>query len=846
MLFSHIAASETGRVLILAHRETLIDQAVEKLHKATGIFAAVECGERHALSSHRVVVASIQSMKRRLPKYAKDHFSLIICDECHHVMSDEWDAVLSYFGTARVLGVTATPDRSDRKSMSKVFQNVAFEIGLLELITAGYLCPLRAMKLPVEVPMKALSKRRCEVSEEEATDAVNGKIVDLASALADNIWDRKALIFLPRCDVSAHFAELLRSHGIDAKHTQGDGKDRDEVLAWFAEPGRKALCNAMLLCLDLKTEILTGRGWVTHETISPDDLVANWNTDGSVFFARPEEIVKRPLAPGEHMVSIQSKMTNIRVTNTHRMIVGCGAKRSKWKKISAQDVDGRDTFPGCGVAPPSGVLVIDEERAPSKRNIQANSYNLRNLKGMSYAESVTAAAQREERRCSMRRKQPHELTIDECYLIGFWIADGHVNRELIRGGLEYTMSQAPVYPNIIKWVDDLLERIGMHSVRKLRKSGSKVVIWSLCRGTGGGGQERSGVYGIEPYLEKNGTPLFWGLSEAQFDALVGGYWLGDGHHGKFESGIPKSLVFNDTKKPWMDLLCAIGSVRGWRCAMYPLPSKNPKHNDQWKVRMIKGAKVCLSHRTNITHEPFAAEDVWCVKTTSKNIITRRGGKVVVMGNTEGYDNPEVDAVCCLRPTKSRALYSQIVGRGTRKYPGKDYLLVIDPLWLSGEMDLCKPADLIAPNAEHRQFLQKRLDEGLDIVEAEKIALADVEELLAARLAEAEKNKKAPKGMVDPLAWAVGIHDSNLTEYEATMPWEEEPPTAEQMTALKRWKIWTERMTRGYAGKLLERIELREKLGLATPRQVMLLRQRKNPNAEIMTKAQAGQEIGSWR
>ncbi len=119
---------------------------------------------------------------------------------------------------------------------------------------------------------------------------------------------------------------------------------------------------------------------------------------------------------------------------------------------------------------------------------------------------------------------------------------------------------------------------------------------------------------------------------------------------------------------------------------------------------------------------------------------------------------------------------------------------------------------------------------------------DVEQALAAQLEEAAKNRKAPKGLVDPLAWAVGIHDSDLEEYEPTMPWEEEPPTENQMAVLSRAGIWTERMTRGFAAKLIDRLSHRSAMGLATPKQVMLLRRLGNPNAELMTREQAGYVI----
>lgn len=460
ILFSHAAATEKGRTLIIAHREELVSQAVQKLHKATGIFASVEQGSSRAMPGHGVIVASVQSMRRRLAKYAIDAFDLIICDEAHHSLSTEWQSVLKHFPNARILGVTATPDRSDRKSLGAFYQNVAFEIGLLELIGDGYLAPLRALRLGVELDARHLRlKNGGDIKADDAAELISPRMMELARAVASEIWDRKALVFLPRCDVSEAFAAALCAQGIEARHVAGVSDDREGVLGWFraAGPGT-ALCNAMLL-------------------------------------------------------------------------------------------------------------------------------------------------------------------------------------------------------------------------------------------------------------------------------------------------------------------------------------------------------------------------------------------------TEGYDQPDIDCIVCLRPTKSRALYAQIVGRGTRISPGKEFCLLLDPLWLSGEIDLCRPADLTAPNKLHRDKLQVRLDEGLDILAAETIAKADVEEALAKQLEEAAKNRKAPKGLVDPLAWAVGIHDSNLSEYEPAMPWEEEPPTIVQRKALSEWGVWTENITRGFAVKLLERIEQREALGLATPKQVLKLRQFGEPNADTMTKGQAGYFLG---
>lgn len=90
-----------------------------------------------------VVVGSVQSMCRdaRLARYAPDAFSLVMVDEAHHSASGSYRAVLEHFPNAKVLGVTATPDRSDRKGLAEVFDSIAYEYGMASAVRDGYLVP---------------------------------------------------------------------------------------------------------------------------------------------------------------------------------------------------------------------------------------------------------------------------------------------------------------------------------------------------------------------------------------------------------------------------------------------------------------------------------------------------------------------------------------------------------------------------------------------------------------------------------------------------------------------------------------------------------------------------------
>ena len=121
------------RVLILAHRGELLEQAADKLRQAVGLGCAVEKAGESCLSSwYRVVVGSVQTLMRekRLEQFPPDYFGTIVIDEAHHAVSDSYRRILDHFSDAKVLGVTATPDRGDMRDLGAVFESLAYEYTL--------------------------------------------------------------------------------------------------------------------------------------------------------------------------------------------------------------------------------------------------------------------------------------------------------------------------------------------------------------------------------------------------------------------------------------------------------------------------------------------------------------------------------------------------------------------------------------------------------------------------------------------------------------------------------------------------------------------------------------------
>lgn len=150
------------RVLVLAHRSELLEQASDKLKTATGLGTALEKAESTSIGSwYRVVVGSVQTMQRekRLKQFPPDYFDTIVVDEAHHCISDGYQKVLQYFDEANVLGVTATPDRGDMKNLGTYFDSLAYEYSLVEAIKSGYLTKIQAVTIPLSLDLTSVSQQ---------------------------------------------------------------------------------------------------------------------------------------------------------------------------------------------------------------------------------------------------------------------------------------------------------------------------------------------------------------------------------------------------------------------------------------------------------------------------------------------------------------------------------------------------------------------------------------------------------------------------------------------------------------------------------------------------------------
>lgn len=351
IVFASVAADRVragDRVLILAHRGELLQQAADKLRRSTGLVCAVEKAESSCLDSwFRVVVGSVQTLQRpaRLERFPPDYFGTIIIDEAHHAITDGYRRILDYFADAKVLGVTATPDRGDMRNLGEVFDSLAFEYKLTDAIREGYLCRILAQTIPLQLDISGVTLSGGDYAVGDLGTALDPYLDQIAAEMAARCADRRTVVFLPLIRTSQKFRDLLNAHGFRAAEVNGQSPDRAQVLEDFAAGRYNVLCNSMLLtegwdcpavdCVVIlrPTKVrslysqMVGRGtrlaegktdlllldflWMTekHELCRPADLVcqdravAQRMTDTLAASGCPEELEEAARQAGEEVVA---------------------------------------------------------------------------------------------------------------------------------------------------------------------------------------------------------------------------------------------------------------------------------------------------------------------------------------------------------------------------------------------------------------------------------------------------------------------------------------------------------------------------------------------------------------
>lgn len=254
-----------ARVIVLAHRKELIEQPKARLAqfwphlvKRAGIVMAT------ANECHRqIVIATVQTLGHSSGKRMKEllgfgKISLLIVDEAHHVSAASYQSVIDALSVAnpelKILGVTATPNRSDKKSIAETFDKESANVGVIRLIEEGHLCQPKLEGVTTNIDLSGVSVQGSgedrDYNKEQLIAAVETddcfKIV--VKTHMDYIKHRPTIAFVPSVNGAYRLAELLQAQGIKA--VAADAKtpaaERSDILTGFKEGRYTTLCNVAL------------------------------------------------------------------------------------------------------------------------------------------------------------------------------------------------------------------------------------------------------------------------------------------------------------------------------------------------------------------------------------------------------------------------------------------------------------------------------------------------------------------------------------------------------------------------------------------------------------------------
>jgi DNA repair protein RadD len=252
VVFSHIAqqaASKGNRIAVLVHRVELLEQASRSLN-AMGVRHGLIAPGRSMDLSLPVQVASVQTLARRLHKLPQDLFRLLVVDEAHHSNAGTWAKVLEHFRAARVLGVTATPCRTDGRGLGEWYGAMVLGPSPEWLTAEGYLAPARVFA-PPGIVLQGLRKRMGDYDMREAEQLLGAgqAMGDCLSHYRQHLEGRTAIAFCCSVAHAEAVARLFNDHGIHAASIDGtmDTATRRSLLERLGNGSLKVLTSCALI-----------------------------------------------------------------------------------------------------------------------------------------------------------------------------------------------------------------------------------------------------------------------------------------------------------------------------------------------------------------------------------------------------------------------------------------------------------------------------------------------------------------------------------------------------------------------------------------------------------------------
>lgn len=656
LVIADIASRLDSPLLVFQPSKEILEQNFAKLQSYGILDASVYSASVGRKEINRITFATIGSVMNHIEEF--DHFKYVLIDEAHGVNAagGQYEEFI-HRCKRKVVGLTATPYRLTSNAYGsmlkfltmtrpRIFGEVIYHVQVRALLDMGFLAKVTSYDLTCIDMSKVRSNstgadydefslrqeyRRCGFQEKlynTVTRVMSPKsgvprkgilvftrFVDEAQALVDRI-PGSAIVTgeTPKREREAILSGFKEGRipvvaNVGVLTTGFDYPELDTVI--MARP-TKSLALYYQCCLSMDTEILTKRGFVTYETIRKDDLVAAYD-EGQISFVPIQEIVHREVYDGERMVSFSNSFMDFKVTEDHDMLA-CSIGSSTYKKVPAIELFGYD---GLFKVPVSGI-----ERA----------------KGAA-------------------------LSDDEVAFIGYFVSDGNYNKHNNTVRLTQSFKNGP----ILERMERVIKKCGMRYTKtvSVRKDDKYLPLVHLIISKGMPRRKEDRERGLTGWAHLSGyllgckmwSELYEEFDERQFDIFINAINDADGsknYHADYDRQTMSICCGN--KKDYAERLQSLAARRGYRAHLARVERPGGRYIFMLRLRKVghstipgnntkdgsvKGKKAY--HRSRLRIDS-ASGYVWCVRDELGTIVTRRNGKIVIMGNC---------------------------GRAIRPFPGKD-------------------------------------------------------------------------------------------------------------------------------------------------------------------------------
>lgn len=637
-----MALGKGKRVCFICNRIQLIQQSFDTFWYQGFRDIGIIQGANTTNITAKLLVCSIQTLNSRggLP----EDVDLIILDEAHGVAGSSMYWPIMKNITCVGLSATCMQKGLGRHMEGlggNLFQGKVKPIAMKELIEMGFLVPMVAYG-PNEVA--DLSKVRTvagEYKEDELGEAMNKThlVGDVVKQWFKHAHNKQTMAFCVTIAHSMSICEAFQSMGINAVHVDYRMTDdqKKKIYSDFKAGKTMVLCNCALLsegsdfpaaeclvlarptksevryiqmCLDSSTEILTMDGWKGIGDVSTAMRVAAFNIDENcIKWERPSEVIERGVCEDEEFYEINSPHLDIRVTGGHDIVFK--GRNSDWSKLRAEELCSKK----------SGYII------PVSSNI--NNHGI-------------------------------ELTDDEIRFIGLFITDGCLNKSNNTIYFSQSLAQPISFHEYIK---NTINGCGIKfgEYRSKRKGDlsqyEDMMVYTMSKGMPKTECGKTGWNAVfnDSMIDKQIPEYMLNMNRRQLGIFLEAINLGNGCKFKTVTWTPKTMSISTGNKNMADRLQALCVINGYRCnistANYNLsPLYILRICDKTEAHV--GGANSEQSRSRLSKSEKTKDDtrVWCVTVESGNIVTRRNGKVAIMGNC---------------------------GRVLRTSPGKERAIVLD-------------------------------------------------------------------------------------------------------------------------------------------------------------------------